>query len=142
MIIYTDMVADLFHYGHARFLKRIKDKYPNDKLIVGIHSDHDVNIYKRKPVMTMLERVEVIKAIKYVDGVIENAPLQIDGDYIKDNNINLVIHAHSEEEHEKYISMYEIPIKLNIFERLNYTPTISTTNIINRLKNRVEENTI
>ena len=142
MIIYTDMVADLFHYGHVRFLKRIKEKYPHDKLIVGIHSDNEVAFYKRKPVMSMLERVEVIKAIKYVDNVIENAPVQIDGDYIKDNNIELVIHAHREDEDEKYNTMYEIPMKLNIFERLDYTPTISTTNIINRLRNRVSENTI
>ena len=47
-IIYCDMVADLFHYGHVNFLKRCKQL--GDYLIVGIHSDSDVESYKRKPI--------------------------------------------------------------------------------------------
>ena len=45
------MVADLFHYGHVNFLKQCSEL--GDCLIVGIHSDKDVESYKRKPILTM-----------------------------------------------------------------------------------------
>ena len=43
--IYTDMCADLFHWGHVNMLKRAKGL--GDKLIVGIHSDEAIKSYKR-----------------------------------------------------------------------------------------------
>jgi cytidyltransferase-like protein len=133
MIIYTDMVADLFHSGHVKFLKNIKNKYPNCILIVGIHSDKDVNEYKRDPIMTMEERIEIVSSCKYVDKVISNAPLYISSDFIKNNQIEKVIHAHNILEHSKYYKMYETPINLNIFERFDYIEGISTTYIINKI---------
>jgi hypothetical protein len=45
-----------------------------------------------------------------------------------------VAHAHTAEEHEKYKYQYIDPLQLGIFRRLNYTPTISTTDIIKRIK--------
>ena len=74
--VYVDMVADLFHYGHANFLKQAKQL--GDHLIVGIHSDEVVKEYKRSPVMTMEERVETVSSCRYVDEVVANAPLVID----------------------------------------------------------------
>lgn len=133
MNIYADMVADLFHYGHVRFLKRIKEKYPNDKLIIGIHHDDEVEIYKRIPIMSLSERVEVVKACKYVDDVIPNAPVNITEEYLEKHNIDLVIHAHFESENSRYEKMYEIPSKLNKFKRLEPTIGISTTQILERI---------
>lgn len=134
MNIYADMVADLFHYGHVRFLKRIKDKYPNDNLIVGIHHDNEVEDYKRIPIMSLNERVEVVEACKYVDKVIPNAPVNITEEYLNKHKIDIVIHAHKELEDERYKKMYEIPSKLNKFVRLEPTKGISTTLILNRIK--------
>ena len=132
--IYTDMCADLFHYGHVNILKNAKQLVGEDgNLIVGIHSDKTIESYKRKPIMTMEERIAVVEACRYVDRVILDAPLVITEDYIKNNNIDMVVHAHPENEDEKYQKMYEIPTKLGIFKRLEYTPSISTTNIISRL---------
>ena len=138
MNIYADMVADLFHYGHVRFLKRIKEMYPNDKLIIGIHHDDEVENYKRIPIMSLDERVEVVRACKYVDDVIPNAPVNITEEYLTKHNIDIVIHAHLEEEDERYRMMYEIPNKLNKFKRLEPTSGISTTQILERLRCRFE----
>lgn len=88
IIIYVDMCGDLLHYGHIIFLEKAKKL--GDKLIVGIHSDKTIESYKRTPICTMRERIELIKAVKWVDEVIEDAPLFITEDYIEKNKINKI----------------------------------------------------
>jgi cytidyltransferase-like protein len=133
--VYLDMCADLFHWGHVNMLKNAKAM--GDKLIVGIHSDETIRSYKRDPIMNMKERIMVVEACKYVDNVVPDAPLVITEEYIKKHNIGLVIHGHSEEENEKYNFMYNIPHKMGIFKRVEYTEGISTSEIIKRLKDRI-----
>jgi cytidyltransferase-like protein len=78
--VYADMVADLFHYGHVEFLQRAGEL--GDTLVVGIHSDATVESYKRRPVMTMRERIGVVEACRYVDEVIADAPLSLSKEWI------------------------------------------------------------
>ena len=127
------MVADLFHWGHVNFLERIKNKYPNSTIIIGLHTDESVQKYKRKPIMTFTERYKVLKSCKYVDKIVEfDCEMTIDKNFLKKTNIDLLVHAHPKEEHEKYKQLWEnIP---NNFERFDYSQGISTTEIINRIK--------
>ena len=76
MNIYIDMVGDLFHYGHTNALKTIYDTYiknTNNKLVVGVHNDKTVESYKRKPILTMDERIKVISTCKYIYKIIPDA---------------------------------------------------------------------
>lgn len=139
MIVYTDMVGDLFHFGHVRLMKKIKDVYPGCTLIVGVHHDSVVSDYKRIPILNMAERIEVIESCKYIDKVIKNAPLIINESYIKEHNIDIVIHAHLFEENERYNKMYEVPSKLGIFVQMEPTKGISTTQIIKRIIDRKDD---
>src|SRR5579863_7149573 len=66
--VYVDVVGDLCHAGHIAFFK--KAKAFGDYLIVGVLADDVVEEYKRTPVLTLEERVQAIKACKYVDEVI------------------------------------------------------------------------
>ena len=129
--VYADMVADLFHYGHMRFLK--KARALNDYLLVGIHADDVLVSYKGRPILTMEERVASVAGCRYVDEVLPNAPLIVDRAWIEKYNIDLVVHGDdfSREQQEYY---YKVPIEMGIFRTVDYTQGISTTEIIRRCK--------
>ena len=66
VIGYTAGVYDLFHIGHLNIFKNAK-KYCN-YLIVGVNTDELVQTYKsRKPIVPLEQRIEIVKAIKYVN---------------------------------------------------------------------------
>lgn len=131
MIVFTDMVADLFHIGHVKFLESAKAQ--GDYLIVGIHSDRDVASEKRTPIMNMHERAHVVESCRYVDKIVLDAPYGISEEFLEFHHIDLVVHAHPVEEEELYYPRYKVPISLAKFRRLEYNFGISTSEILARI---------
>jgi len=139
MILYTDMVADLFHYGHVNYLKNIYlQKKEGDLLYVGIHSDECTKSYKRTPIMTMEERIQVVEACKYVDKVIVDSPITTTKEYIDLHKIDLIFTPDNRTEDEIKL-MLEIPYQMGIVRKVPYTNTISTTDIIKRISKRFDK---
>ena len=130
--VYIDMAADLFHIGHLNLIRRAKQL--GDYLIVGIHSDKDIESYKRMPVINEKERYEIIKSCKYVDEVVENAPLNISMEFIKKNKIDIV--AHGDNLSPAIRQQHTVPMKLGIMRYLPSTKGISTTEIISEIQKR------
>jgi cytidyltransferase-like protein len=128
--VYADMVADLFHHGHVEFLRQAREL--GDELLVGIHSDEDVGSYKRRPVMTMGERVAVVRGCRYVDEVIPNAPLRVTREWIERHTIDLVVHG-DDFDHDRLMEMYAEPAEMGILRTVPYTPGISTSELRERL---------
>ena len=58
---------DPVHIGHIRMFREAKEKC--DIVIVGANSDAWLNRKKGKPFMPLNERIEILKAIKYIDYV-------------------------------------------------------------------------
>ncbi len=131
--VYADMVGDLFHYGHVRFLERASTL--GDMLVIGIHSDEAVQAYKRAPVMTMAERIQVIAACRFVDEVIPNAPMVVTREWIEEHELDLVVHGDDLDD-EMLGTMYGIPRDLGILELIPYANGISTTEIMERVRRR------
>lgn len=65
---------DPLHVGHLEYIRKSKEL--GDYLIVIVNNDHQASLKKGKAFMPDKERVEILKAIKYVDQVV----LSIDTD--------------------------------------------------------------
>lgn len=69
MIIgYTAGVYDLFHIGHLNLFKNAKGMC--DKLIVGVTVDELVQYKGKNPVIPFVDRIEIVRNIKFVDAVV------------------------------------------------------------------------
>lgn len=129
--VYSDMVADLFHYGHIEFLK--KASALGDYLLVGVCDDATVVGNKRTTILTMEERVASVAGCRYVDEVLPDAPWIVDLPWIQKYNIHLVVHG-DDYSQETMEHIYKVPIEMGIFRVVPYTWGISTTEIIRRCK--------
>ena len=132
--VYVDMVGDLFHAGHVAFLKKAAEL--GDVLVVGVHADDVVATYKRQPILSMPERIAVIESCRYVDEVIPDAPLVIDGNYLEEHDIDLVVHGDDLRSSDVLKRMYAVPDRLGILRLVPYTDGISTSDIIARIADR------
>lgn len=131
--VYVDMVADLFHPGHVELLRRARSL--GDRLVVGVLSDEVVAAYKRRPIMTLAERVAVVRACRYVDEVIPDAPDVVGMDFLAQHDLSLVVHGDdiSEAVIQLLYGEVEAAGKLRLVRR---EPGISTTEIIRRVRQR------
>lgn len=66
---YTTGVFDMFHIGHLNILCRAKEQC--ERLVVGVTTDALCFSRKEKyPIINEIERVAIVKAIRYVDEVV------------------------------------------------------------------------
>jgi cytidyltransferase-like protein len=134
--VYVDMVGDLFHYGHVEMLRRARDL--GDELLVGVTGDDTVEGYKRRPVLSLAERVRVISACRYVDRVWADCPLRLTDADIDAMGIDIVVHG-DDWPVEQLQADYGVSMRRGIFRLLPSTPTICTSDIIARVIRRADE---
>ena len=71
MKVLTTGCFDVFHIGHANYLKNIAIRYPDAHRVVGIADDVAVRHIKgpKRPIYTETERRDILRSCKYVDAV-------------------------------------------------------------------------
>jgi ethanolamine-phosphate cytidylyltransferase len=140
MILYLDMVADLLHYGHIAFIKKMYTDYnqPGDQIYIGVHNDAAVASYKRTPILTMEERIKVLEGCKYIDKIIPDAPLTVTDEYVKLHGIDKIFIPNNRTSSENELMLSAMTNQSNVeIITIAYTSEISTTAIIQRCKNHV-----
>jgi glycerol-3-phosphate cytidylyltransferase len=74
VIGYTQGTFDVFHIGHLNLLRNARSQC--DKLIVGVNTDSLVEQYKHhSPVIGEMERLEIVRSMKWVDEVMLTSTL-------------------------------------------------------------------
>ena len=132
--IYIDGVFDLTHYGHFELIQKVKEKFPNSNIIVGVCSDEDCTEYKRKPIMNIYERSRTIEMCKNVDRIIMNCPWIINKDFIEKENIDYVCHESTPYKTGDIEDVYSYVKSIGKFQHIDRCEGISTTEIIKRVK--------
>ena len=130
------MTGDLFHYGHISFFKKAREF--GTKLIVGICSDDYVGAYKRRPILNLKERSEVIRNCVLVDEFVIGAPPATDKNFMELHRIDTVV-ASTEYSKEILKKYYNYPQEVGSLRLVDYTAGISTTKIILRCHKAVTE---
>lgn len=131
--VYVDMVGDLFHPGHVALLKAARAF--GERLIVGVLSDEVVAAYKRKPIMSLAERVTVIEACRYVDAVIPDAPYQVTADFLDVHDIAVVVHG-DDLSPDAVEEVFGPVVEAGKLQLVKYTAGVSTTDLIRRCRMR------
>lgn len=80
-VVLTHGSFDLFHIGHAEFLKESKKN--GDYLIVGVESDTRIKNYKgqNRPIIPDIQRMEVLLGRQDIDFILPLEGNQVDRDY-------------------------------------------------------------
>jgi glycerol-3-phosphate cytidylyltransferase len=133
--VYVIGVFDLFHRGHVELLRQ--SKALGEKLIVAINSDDFVSKYKRKPMYSEIDRVEIVKACRFVDEVFishdyDNKP------FIEQYNIDAIVHGDDWERTsylkqivvtEEYLAEKKVDLVL-----VPYYKGVSSSDVIKKIK--------
>lgn len=80
---------DLFHIGHLNILKRAKEL--GDYLIVAVSSDSFNALKGKKCQISDQDRMEIVKAIRYVDEVIPETCWEQKRRDIIDNDVDIFV---------------------------------------------------
>ena len=71
--VWTNGTFDVLHMGHIELFREAKKLAgPSGKVIVGTDSDQRVRELKgpTRPINNLIDRVDFLRAIKYIDGVV------------------------------------------------------------------------
>lgn len=133
-IVYVAGAFDLFHVGLLDFLEKAKEL--GDYLIVGLHTDNDVNRYKGSnyPIMNLHERVLSVLACRYVNQVIIGAPYQVTKELINQFKIDVVAHGDTKIMADvDGTDPYQYPKDLGIFQSIKSGNILTTADIVQRI---------
>ncbi|KAF7272413.1 hypothetical protein GWI33_014800 [Rhynchophorus ferrugineus] len=142
--LWCDGCYDLVHFGHANFLRQAKAL--GGYLIVGLHSDEEIKNHKRQPVYTEEERLKMVRAIKWVDEVVEDVPYITTLDTMDKHNCDVCVHADDITVTADGQDTYHLVKNAGRYREVLRTCGISTTDLVGRIlklsKNHEDSDTI
>ncbi|CAH8639890.1 unnamed protein product [Schistosoma rodhaini] len=135
--VWVDGCFDLVHFGHANALRQAKSL--GDQLIVGIHSDKEITKHKGPPVFHEKERYRLIRAMKWVDEVVEDAPYFTYVKTLEKYSCDFCVHGDDLVVSNDGSDPYAEVKTSNRYKEVKRTEGISTTALVSRMLKRIQQ---
>uniref|UniRef100_A0A8C4MZZ6 ethanolamine-phosphate cytidylyltransferase n=1 Tax=Eptatretus burgeri TaxID=7764 RepID=A0A8C4MZZ6_EPTBU len=129
--VWCDGCYDMVHFGHANQLRQAKAM--GDVLVVGVHTDEEITRHKGPPVFTESERYRMVKAIKWVDEVVEGAPYVTTIDTLDYHGCQFCVHGDDVTLTVDGKDTYEAVKKAGRYRECQRTQGVSTTDLVGRM---------
>ncbi|KAI8075398.1 uncharacterized protein B0P05DRAFT_617212 [Gilbertella persicaria] len=121
----------MMHYGHANALRQAKEM--GDILVVGVHSDSEIEKNKGPTVMKEQERYAAVAACKWVDEVVPNAPYNTTVEILKEHNIDFCVHGDDITTMADGTDCYQAVKDAGLYKECKRTQGVSTTELVGRM---------
>ncbi|CAD5228517.1 unnamed protein product [Bursaphelenchus xylophilus] len=129
--VWCDGCYDMVHFGHANHLRQAKEM--GAKLIVGVHTDRDIEYHKGPPVFTEQERYRMVRAIRWVDTVVEGAPYVTTVETLNQHDCDFCVHGNDITLTADGVDTYAEVKRVNRYRECRRTPGVSTTDLVGRM---------
>jgi cytidyltransferase-like protein len=129
--IYIDGCWDIMHSGHYNAIRQAK--MLGQTLVVGIHSDEEIARNKGMPVMNEEERISMVRACKWVDEIVLDAPYSPTSEFLDRNNCLYIAHGDDTPINCDGQDAYGQMKDAGRFKIIKRTEGISTTSIVGKL---------
>ncbi|CAI8034575.1 Ethanolamine-phosphate cytidylyltransferase [Geodia barretti] len=129
--VWVDGCFDMVHFGHANALRQAK--LMGDILVVALHSNADITAHKGLPVTTEEERYKMIRAIKWVDEVIEDIPCYTSVELLEKHNCDICAHGDDFAANADGVDSYAAVKTAGKYREYKRTEGVSTTDLLQRL---------
>jgi len=129
--VWCDGCYDMVHFGHANSLRQAKAM--GDYLVVGVHTDEEITKHKGPPVFTEEERYRMVRAIKWVDEVVEAAPYVTTLETLDRHKCEFCVHGDDITMTADGTDTYHIVKSEGKYKECQRTQGVSTTNLVGRM---------
>ncbi|KAI8901187.1 hypothetical protein BC833DRAFT_578796 [Globomyces pollinis-pini] len=129
--IWVDGCFDTMHYGHANALRQAKEM--GDYLVVGVHSDKEIELNKGPTVLKNNERYAAVAACKWVDEVVEDAPYLTSIEYLDKYNCDFCVHGDDVTTLADGTDCYSVVKNAGRYKECKRTEGVSTTDLVKRM---------
>ncbi|CAJ0836537.1 4946_t:CDS:2 [Entrophospora sp. SA101] len=129
--VWVDGCFDMMHYGHANALRQAKAM--GDYLVVGVHSDMEIEAHKGPTVMKEEERYAAVAACKWVDLVVPNAPYFTSLEMLDQFNCDFCVHGDDITTLADGTDCYKEVKEAGRYRECKRTQGVSTTELVGRM---------
>ncbi|RWS27199.1 Ethanolamine-phosphate cytidylyltransferase-like protein [Leptotrombidium deliense] len=129
--VWCDGCYDMVHFGHANQLRQAKAM--GDYLIVGVHTDEEITRHKGPPVFNEQERYKMVRAIKWVDEVVEGAPYITTVETLDAHNCDFCVHGDDITLDESGLDCYRFVKECGRYRECQRTAGVSSTDLVGRM---------
>jgi len=129
--VWVDGCYDMGHFGHANSFRQAKAM--GNYLIVGVHNDAEISLHKGPPVFNERERYATIRAMKWVDEVVEAAPYVTTVDTLDKYDCTYCGHANDITLTADGKDTYQAVKDAGRYKEFERTQGVSTTDLIQRM---------